>query len=318
LAGEGRLTWSPLEIERFQNDRSTLDVIDFVERGVTANKADWPEVRSAVEKNSSTLRRFLASKIGRAWLGYSVLDDAKTGGKIPAFARAPRTVLTVLDRIFSDIGNGTITSRTYNTADDIERYFKALPANLAPGDDAAPTPTLFRDSFVEAGSSTGKKGASAAQARRTRTKTVRSTLAERKQEFVQPGTVKGQRLVAEAARLKVAEYPLACAYLLRAFLEHTIDSYMDAHKISRFDGKTLLDLNNRAVKVMDHLIQSKAVGAQALRGAKRVLTNTSDPSSIQALNDYHHDRYQIPAADALRNGWDASVPLFVAVWGRPV
>lgn len=318
LGGEGRLTWSPLEIERFQKDRSTLDVIDFVERGVGKSREEWPAIRSAVEKNSSTLRRFLSSKVGRSWIGYSVRDDEQTGGKIPAFARNPDAVLGVLDRIFTDIGSGEITSRSYNTTEDFKRYFDRMPAALAPtGADEAP-PTLFRDAAQPSGASArDAKVGQPSSATRSRTKPVRATLAEKRHEFRQPETTKGQRLVAEASRIKVADFPLAAAFLLRAFLEHTVDSYMDTHNLSRVDGIKLLDLNHRSVKVMDHLHVTKRVTMTALRGAKRVLTNTSDPSSIQALNDYHHDRYQVPATDALRNGWDACVPLFVAVWGRP-
>ncbi len=318
LGGEGRLTWSPLEIERFQKDRSTLDVIDFVERGVGATREGWPAIRTAVEKNSSTLRRFLSSKVGRRWLGYSVHDDEQTGGKTPAFARSPETVLSVLDRIFSDIGAGEITSRSYNTADEIDRYFERLPKALAPTGTGDLPPILFRDAGHPAGSPTGgSTAAKRSSTTRTHSKPIRATLAEKRHEFRPPETTKGQRLVAEASRLKVADFPLAAAYLLRAFLEHTIDSYMEAHNVSRIDGNKLLDLNHRAVKVMDHLHQTKRASMTALRGTKRVLTNTRDPSSIQALNDYHHDRYQIPAADALRSGWDACVPLFIAVWGRP-
>lgn len=315
LGGEGRVTWSPLEIERFQKDRSTLDVIDFVERALEGRRDDWPAIRTAVEKNSSTLRRFLSSKIGRQWLGYSVRDDEQTGGRLPAFARDEAAVLSVLESIFADIASGAITSRSYNTADHIDRYFAGLPKRLTPTGADCTTPKLFRD--AKPPKEAERKEAVPAATPRSRAKGPRTTLAEKKHEFRQPDTVKGQRLVFEAARLRVAEYPLASAYLLRAFLEHTIDSYMEAHHIPRVEGKTSLTLSVRAERVMDHLHTSKHASQTSLRGARRVLTNTSDPSSIQALNDYHHDRYQVPAADALRNGWDACVPLFVAVWGRP-
>ena len=315
LGGEGRVTWSPLEIERFQKDRSTLDVIDFVERALQGRREDWPAMRMAVEKNSSTLRRFLSSKIGRRWLGYSVRDDDQTGGRLPAFARPEAVVLQVLESIFADIAAGEITSRSYNTADDIDRYFAGLPKKLSPTGADARAPTLFRD--AQPPSASPAKPSVPASTPRSRAKGPRATLAEKKHEFRQPETVKGQRLVFEAARIRVAEYPLASAYLLRAFLEHTIDTYMEAHRIPRIEGRTTLALGVRAERVMDHLHAAKLASQTTLRGARRVLTNTSDPSSIQALNDYHHDRYQVPAPDALRNGWDACVPLFVSVWGRP-
>lgn len=315
LGGEGRLTWSPLEIERFQKDRSTLDVIDFVERGIGQANPDWPIIRAAVEKSSSTLRRFLSSKAGRSWLGYSVQEDKATGGRVPGFSRDESVVVELLGRIFSDIASGNVNSRTHNTADDIDRYFRELPTGLAPDADQGGAVKLFRDGARSKGSETSGASGAETKAAGTRAKKVRNALAPRKHEFQQPDTTKGQRLVAEASKLKVSEHPLAGAYLLRATLEHAIDSYMGRHNISRVDGERLLELSKRAVLVMDHL-HANGTSASTLRGARRVLTNTSDPSSIQALNDYHHDRYQIPAADTLRNGWDACVPLFMAVWGR--
>ena len=53
-----------------------------------------------------------------------------------------------------------------------------------------------------------------------------------------------------------------------------------------------------------------------LKGVNRTLTSNSDPASIQALNDYHHDQYQVPAVDVLRNAWETAIPLFVAVYGK--
>lgn len=311
LAGEGRLTWSPLEIERFQKDRSTLDVIEFVERSKGAAFENWATIRRAVEGHSSTLRRFLSSAVGRAWIGYSVRVDSDDGGKVPAFARDMAFVAAVLQRLFADIASGAITSRTHNTTQDLDDYFGALPAELQPKGDLAAKPTLFREAAL------GKKPpATVAPIKTTRPKPVRATLSEKKHPFVQPATIKGQRLVTEASKIRVAEFPLAAAYIFRSFLEHTVDTYLNTHGISRSEGKMLLDLNHRAVKVIDHLVANKAATNQELRGAKRVLTNTQDLSSIQALNDYHHDRYQIPSADILRNGWEACVPLFIAVYGR--
>ena len=51
--------------------------------------------------------------------------------------------------------------------------------------------------------------------------------------------------------------------------------------------------------------------------ADDVGVHKTDPASIQALNDYHHDKYDVPAADVLRNAWDTSEPLFIAIYGAP-
>jgi hypothetical protein len=318
LAGEARLNWGPLEIERFQKDQSNLDVIDFVGRNSTMSDEDWATTKSAVEKNSSLLKRFLSSKAGKSWLGYASTKE-DDGSKLPVFGQSSKMVLGVLEKLFADIRSGAVTSRSYNSADDIAGYFESLPAGLKPKA-ASAKPVKFRDAKVQDGSKRPRQdpqkavAAKAAAPKTARAKGPRLTLAEKQHLFSQPETAKGQRLVHEASRQNTNDFPIASAYLLRAFIEHTVDTYMEAHGIPRVEGKQNLDLTKRTVRVCDHLIQTKAIGAQKLQGAKR-LTNTNDPASIQALNDYHHDRYQVPPADALRSAWDACVPLFIAVYG---
>jgi hypothetical protein len=78
-----------------------------------------------------------------------------------------------------------------------------------------------------------------------------------------------------------------------------------------------LNLSQKAERVIQHLVDSKKASGTDLRGVKRTLTGKTGPASIQALNDYHHDKYDVPAADVLRNAWDTSEPLFIAIYGAP-
>ncbi len=316
LAGEGRLGWGPLEIDRFQRDHSNLDVIAFVDRNTTMDLDIWKGIKAAVEKNSSTLDRFLSSKALRQMIGLTVSTEPD-GSRVPSFSGDLANVLGVLEAIFTDIHAKRINTRTHNSAEDIEKYLGSLPSELRSGETDGKA-VRFRDAISKAGSdqvATVPKPPEKPAEKTTRAKPPRVQLAERKHPFTQPETTKGQRLILEASKLNANEFPLASAYTLRAFLEHTIDMYMNEHDIPRAEKGKLIELNRRAELVMDHMIKTTAVSGQDLRGAKRVLTNTKDPSSIQALNDYHHDRYQIPASDALRNAWDACLPLFRAVYG---
>lgn len=81
MEGEARIPWGTLEIQRFQKDRTVLDVIDFVERNSTFSNDDWAQIRAEIEAKPSVLRRFLDSKKGRDWLGMSVKDEG--GEKVP-------------------------------------------------------------------------------------------------------------------------------------------------------------------------------------------------------------------------------------------
>lgn len=53
-----------------------------------------------------------------------------------------------------------------------------------------------------------------------------------------------------------------------------------------------------------------------MRGFKNIVMKKSAQSSIQSLNNFIHNKYQIPTADTLRAGWDSCVPLFIATFGE--
>ncbi|WP_156368870.1 hypothetical protein [Methylobacterium sp. Leaf100] len=126
LEGEGRISWGTLESERFQKDRTVLDVIGFVERNSVFSEAEWQRIKKSVEKSPTTLRRFLVSKPGRQFLGF--VDSDNDNG--PAFKRDPEYMIKVLSQIFVDIDSGEITSRTYNKSSEINDYFIELPADI--------------------------------------------------------------------------------------------------------------------------------------------------------------------------------------------
>jgi hypothetical protein len=149
-----------------------------------------------------------------------------------------------------------------------------------------------------------------------RARSVRDTLAPKLHEFKQPDTTKGQALIREASRLEANEYPLASAFLLRAFLEHTIDVYVTANSIPRWEANKELNLQQKAERVIRHIIENGLADHTNLRGVKATLTGSGDPASIQSLNDYHHATYRLPTADTIRAAWDSAIPLFIAVYGK--
>ena len=328
MEGEARIPWGTLEIQRFQKDRTVLDVIDFVERNSTFSNDDWAHIRAEIEAKPSVLRRFLDSKKGRDWIGMSVKDD--NGEKVPVFTQPPQFVLDVLTRIFEGIHKKRIDTRSHNKASELEAYFDGLPAELHPSGKPNKSPVAFRDAEVKdsedrprqkngiATSATSKP----AKGRTTKSKAPRSTLAPSRHNFAQPTTSKGQALVREASRLRLADTPLSAAFVLRAFLQHTLEKYMTDESIPMWETNTKgsgvqLNLSQKAERVIQHLVESKKATGTDLRGVKRTLTGKTDPASIQALNDYHHDKYDVPAADVLRNAWDTSEPLFIAIYGAP-
>ena len=130
--GEGRITWKPLEIQKFSGDYTTIDVIEFVGRNAGYSNEEWEKAHTALGGGKSTnLTRLLESAAGQAHLGITVETEASR--KTPLLGVEPKWALEVLKKIVDDILTGEVNSRRLNRASDIEKYFAALPSELQPG-----------------------------------------------------------------------------------------------------------------------------------------------------------------------------------------
>ena len=313
--GEGRITWKPLEIQRFSGDYTTIDVIDFVGRNASYSKAEWEKAHSALGGRKSTnLTRLLESAAGQAHLGIKV--ETKPSGKIPILGVNPQWALEVLKRIIADILKGEINSRQLNRATDIEKYFANLPPELQPRPDTeAATPKAFR--YVNLTGSQPKV------LRKPRPKTkrapqIRRTLAPETHPFDTTKSTKLGILLREASMLDVTKFPLSCAFVLRAVVELAVNDYMDAKSLPRGQkgsGREF-DLTKKADHVLKHIVSSGAFSSSDLRAFHRNLLDKRSACSIQALNGFVHGPYDLPTAEALRAGWESTIPVLTATFGK--
>ncbi len=314
LEGEGRIFWGTLEIQRFQKDPTVLDVITFVEKNSTYSDADWHRIKASVEKNTSTLRRFLESKAGRQHLGFA----SGPPGERPQFTFSPGYEIEVLSQIFSDIDSGEVNTRTHNKASDIEEYFASLTGSLSSQGQRAGTAQAYATTLVRDSKARPRQVARAARADSVRTRRVsppRLSLAPSRHPFAEPDTEKGKQLFREASRLRLRETPLACAYLFRAILEYSIDTEMRQSNLPYVENGTTLDLQTRLERVISHLNSSGRAQRGDLTAIRTTLTARNGSVSVGALNGYIHSRVQLPSAEDLRNAWDHAVPLFTAIFG---
>lgn len=317
LEGEERIAWGPLEIQRFQGDRSVLDIIDFVERNGEYSSEQWALIRSKLDRKSYVLRRFLESKAGREMLGLGS-DDAD-GARLPTSGRGARYLASVLKKLFDDVASGTIDTRQFNKASQIKEYFDELPPNLQPSaDENGGKSTKFQELNIVRTTESASLPPLPPPPPKAKPVKIRDTLAPKLLEFRQPSNAKGQQFIREATSLRLKDAPLSSAFLLRGFIQFVVDSYMVENDLLFQEGTRQLELNVRAERVIDHLIAAKKAKRTDISGIRRRLAERANknPSSIQALNDYHHDQYQVPDADALRAGWNDATALFVAVLGR--
>lgn len=311
--GEGRITWKPLDIQRFSNDYTTVDVVEFVGRNAGYSKEEWDKAHAAVGGGKSTnLTRLLESAAGRQHLEISVESEA--GRKTPTLGSDPKWALAVLKQLVDDILTGVVDSRRLNRAADIEKYFAELPSELQPGKETtAVKPRPFRDiSFA---------GSQPTPPRKPTTKKKpapgkRKMLAPKTHPFDMGSSTKLGMLVGEAGALNIERLPLSAAFVLRAVVELAVNDYLKKNKLPLGPrGGPEFDLTKKATDVADDLRLTRKVRPADLRAFRnRMLTKTS-ACSIQSLNGFVHNPYDLPSADDLRAGWEATLPLLIATYG---
>ena len=319
--GEGRINWGPLEIQRFLGDRSVLDVIEFVGRNADYTQEQWAETKEVIESRKSTnLSRLLESAYGQKHLGLNVSQVGSE--KIPLLSSDPKWALSVLQKLIEDVRDSVVDSRNLNTASEIEQYFKSLPPELQPSAKTTATPTPFKDINLKAGKPSLGKPAAATAAPKPKSSLsprIRTTLAPKKHPFKSPSSEKGRRLLKEASSIDANNFTVSSAFVLRAFVELTIEEYMAVNTIPKFEVKagksTELDASQRADRVLKDIVAKGSYSMTDLRSFEKNIVNKSSLTSIQSLNGFVHNKFAIPTSDALRSGWDAAVPVFIATYG---
>lgn len=311
--GEGRITWKPLEKQKFSGDYTTIDVIDFVGRNAGYSKAEWAKAESALGGQKSTnLTRLLESAAGQAHLGIRI--EATAPEKIPLLSLDPKWAIEVLKRVVDDILKGTVNSRRLNRATEIEEYFASLPPELQPGPGTAATaPKAFRDISLTGSRPKPRKRPAV---RKKPVPRARKMLAPKKHPFDVSGSKKLRMLVREAGSLNTERFPLSCAFVLRAVVELAVNQYLKANGLPLGPkGGSEFTLTKKATDVVDDLRSSGKVPAGDLRAFRNNFLNRTSAYSIQSLNGFVHNPYQLPAADALRAGWEAALPVLIAAYG---
>ncbi len=318
--GEGRIQWGTLEIQRFTGDRSILDVIEFVGRNADYTTEEWASTRSMLEsKKSSILARFLESAAGREHLGIVIAKPA-SGHAIPMLTADPAWALSVLKRIIEDVRDGAIDTRRLNKSSDIENYFAALPGEFRLQAAANKRkPKAFNEIDLKTGDAKPKGNSPEIEKqKKAATPRPRRTLSPKRHEFQPPVFTKGQRLLHEAASIDAEQRTIAAAFILRAFIEAAIDQYMannqiDASEIHNGHRKDL-SLSSRAERVIQHM-EKNGTKKKELHGFRSQIMATNSAISIESLNSFAHNKYGIPTPEAVRAGWDAAIPVFIAAFG---
>lgn len=281
-----------------QSARQTRAIADMA-RSLPLPEEIKAKLDSPRAKIFTTLGRVIDSSVGRQQL--HVEKDADHGIRIttakPEFVKA-------FGKLVSDVALGTQSSRTLNTSEDIENYFKSWKPSERPAKKKA--------TFVPAGIIEGKSVASRAKAAPApaarKAKSVTTTVLPR--DFkVRHGSERLVDIRSELVRLKRSEFPNAGAVLMRVFFELAGTSFHETGQmkplIEKLGGKGKLPYGVPQMKQMAPAItkiaKEKLDASEANKVEKALRYDAAAPFSVSELHAFIHQSGDLPIGHGVRH-----------------
>jgi len=308
--GAGVVDWTAVASARFKGEDPALQALEFVSKFGNLSADEKAQVGRR-DFPISTLDRLLNSKAVRERLGFDVKKQKLTTG-LP-----PEELIKALRKIVLDLGSKRVrVGRVMNTRSQIDYIEKDFSADDKPDLSKAGVHKPVED-IVDADFKK-KPEPPKPPRRRSSDSADRMTLAPRSPRL-NVTNAKVAEIYKECQRLRIDEFPHACAVLLRVFLELSVDHYLSAAKIplqfkepkgGKTVHKTLLQKIREAI---GHVVKSGA-SERDFKGLLNGLNDDRSPLNIDLLHLYVHNRFYSPGERELRRGWNHAQPLFDKIW----
>jgi hypothetical protein len=256
--------------------------------------------------NASTLERLVQSPLAMDFLGVTFDERGRVSGRMheDEFKKA-------FGRMVTDIVRGRIDTRKLNSSKEINAYLNNFGVDK---------PNHKHKGTFTSGLLLGE----ADDPRPTRTNSPKKRNTIRGSQYLIPSSMKcGLRnprikeIFNELRRLKVAQYPNACAVLLRIFLELVVGEHLDrTGKIkpllaaARQKNKgsdwypTLRQMLNTVLRD-----QSVTLSPLARKALNKMTSHDDHPLSLDQMDQFVHNRYVAPSEKELRKFWAFLEPL---------
>lgn len=293
-----------------QQARQTRAIADMA-RSLELPEEVKAKLDNPAAKVFTTLARVIESSVGRNFL--RVEPDAQHGLR---GTTTKNEFVRGYTKLVSDVALGKQSSRTLNTNEDIERYFKSWrPADR---------PAQKRGSFVPSDVISGKSVASPAR------KPELSAGAEKPKQIaktVLPRDFKvrfgNERLVdirRELTKLKREEYPNAGAVLLRVFFELSVLHYLQRTGelpkiIKRLTEKGAqlrhgVPTMKQLVPEITRIAKQQLPTIEANNVEKAIRYDAAAPFSLSDLHSFVHQASSLPSERDIWQFWLRTEPLF--------
>lgn len=293
-----------------QSARQTRAIADMA-RSLALPEEVRAKLDSPRAKLFTTLERVFDSSVGRKFL--LIEPDAEHGirGKT-----TKAEFLRGFSRLVTDVALGKQSSRTLNTNDDIESYFKSWNASERPSKKRGTfvPADIIQERSVASPPRKPQEGAGLKKSKQLSTTVLPKDL---KIRFGNDRLIDIRR---ELVKLKRDDYPNAGAVLLRVFFELTVIDYLD--RIGELPGiiAELERKENRRLpfgiptmrQLTPHIVRiakSNLKRGDAQKVEKALRYDLAAPFSISELHGFVHHS-DLPSARDILQFWTRTEPLF--------
>ena len=295
LDGEGHLDWDSLEkaIYDFEQGKGKLGIkliMNYCRNNNIAIKPDFPV---------TTLDRLLSKeRLRRIGIANIDIDPAEL-----VDSADPDEVRQVVARIISDIQEGIVNVKRTGSGisiykkEDADKYITRIIKD--------PHAKLIAKPHARRGSTIESEKTSSTDIRRTPQRSNpynRTKLIQRKEEIQIPASLpKAAKIQDELLRLKVKDYPVAVALLLRALFESAIYYYANCNGLGSHSTRQMI------IQVAKHMYDNGILDKYSkpkdrLKEIQKLAAN-DEVFSIDTLHSFVHSQHDLPDYQRLVSIW---------------
>jgi hypothetical protein len=298
--GAGTVEWDGVQTARYRKSDAALIVLEFAVAQGGLSKEDL----SISSFPITSLRRLVGDPYVRQALGIGL----SKGNVTSEFA--PEESIKGLKRVVTDLASGKVTVTDIKRKEHRAKYIDSIPMQQLPN-----------LSKRQQAWSLSEPRAAAATVATTQARQVTQRSNKDRLHLIPPQcklSINSERLnniYWELRRgIKIADAPNAVAVLFRAFVEMSVDLFMETNSMPLNNTKGYgFRFEEKISQVIARLESTKTLTAKASRQVKLLLKDDS-VGHPQTFHSFVHDRTAIPTVPVMFSMWSSVESLLIGIY----
>jgi len=305
--GVGVVTWDAQQKARFEERVEgkasyALQVIDFLKN----QNIDADLKKNLPNLPSSSFQRLITDPDFRKTVGIEI-SNGKVYSNLPA-----EEVVKPLSKVAKDLLRNDFTVKEIYYKDDRLNYLETFKPSDLPNKRIS-----FKDNW-ELTTSNPPTNVQANPPAATPPKSKSKPLSTSRNSIIPKSTIihinqpRVNKIYRELKDLDLREFCNAGAITFRVFIELSIDSFIEAQKVTSVNIDDTL--RKKVEEVAKYLETNKHLDKHKLKAIRNSVANSNYILSIDTFNSYVHNRHLNPSENDLKMAWDNIELFIVKLW----